>query len=133
MGHLLTVQNLLLTWRYSVGNAYEAFYQPESSGTVENLGKYGFTDVYRSSLQDLLPKTKGDRRNHEIGEKLLRAADHYRLTRDPSFIDQNNAVYAAYAEDLATQHRNDPNGLLERQRVKSWLAISYAAFDTLPL
>ena len=29
----LLVQNLLMTWRYSVGNAYEAFYQPESSST----------------------------------------------------------------------------------------------------
>ena len=27
----------------------------------------------------------------------------------------------------------DALGLLERQRVKSWLAQAYAAFDTLPL
>ena len=35
----------------------------------------------------------------------------------------------------AVNDREGPNalGLLERQRVKSWLASSYAAFDTLPL
>ena len=27
----LLVQNLLMSWRYSVGNSYDAFYQPESS------------------------------------------------------------------------------------------------------
>src|SRR6185437_1011410 len=75
----LLIQNLLMTWRYSIGNAYEAFYQPESSGTVGTLGAYGFTDVYGAALDSLLPLSKGaNRRNWEEGEKLLHAADYYK-------------------------------------------------------
>ena len=116
----LLIQNLLATWRYSLGNDYEAFYQPESSDTVEALGHFGFTDVYRSALQDLLPRTKGaDRRNWEIGTKLSRAADYYHLTKDASLIEENESTYVGYLEDLIAQNANDPNRLLERQQYSS--------------
>jgi hypothetical protein len=117
----LLIQDLLMTWRYSLGNAYEAFYQPESSTTMETLGRYGFTNVYKNALQDLLPKSKGlNRRNWEIGEKLSHAADYYRLTGDPSLIIENLEAYKAYAVDLAAQHASDTvNHLLERQQYSS--------------
>jgi hypothetical protein len=116
----LLIQNLLATWRYSLGNDYEAFYQPESSDTVETLGHFGFTDVYRSALQDLLPKSKGaNRRNWEIGTKLYHAADYYHLTRDTSLLEQNETTYLGYLEDLIAQHAADPNHLLERQQYSS--------------
>ncbi|CAH1221396.1 hypothetical protein PAECIP111891_05171 [Paenibacillus allorhizoplanae] len=116
----LLIQDLLMNWRYSLGNAYEAFYQPESSTTMGTLGRYGFTNVYKQALQDLLPKSKGiTRRNWEIGEKLSYASDYYRLTGDPSLIIENLEAYKAYAVDLATQHANDPNHLLERQQYSS--------------
>lgn len=116
----LLIQNLLMTWRYSIGNAYEAFYQPESSDTVGTLGAYGFTDVYGAALDSLLPLTKGlNRRNWEEGEKLLHAADYYNLTHDAAFIAQNEAAYERYAADFAAQHAADPNHLLERQQYSS--------------
>lgn len=117
----LLIQDLQMNWRYSLGNAYEAFYQPESSTTMETLGRYGFTDVYKNALQDLLPKSKGTtRRNWEIGEKLSHAADYYRLTGDPSLIIENLEAYKAYAVDLAAQHTADSvNHLLERQQYSS--------------
>jgi hypothetical protein len=116
----LLIQDLLMTWRYSLGNAYEAFYQPESSTTMGTLGRYGFTNVYKQALQDLLPKSKGiTRRNWEIGEKLSHAADYYRLTSDPSLIIENLKAYKDYAVDLATQHAADPNHLLEVQQYSS--------------
>jgi len=119
----LLIQNLLMTLRYSIGNSYETFYQPDSSNTVETLGRYGFIDVYRESLQRLLSKSKGRNwRNWEIGEKLLRAADYYWLTHDKSFIDANTGVYARYAADLATQQRHDRRGLLDPQRYSSDIA-----------
>jgi hypothetical protein len=114
------IQNLLMSWRYSLGNPYEAFYQPESSDTVGTLGAYGFTAVYQAALNSLLPLTKGpDRRNWEEGEKLKHAADYYRLTHDTAFIENNDATYAAYAADFATQVAADPNGLLEPQQYSS--------------
>ena len=116
----LLIQNLLATWRYSLGNDYEAFYQPESSDSMEALGHLGFTDVYRSALQDLLPKSKGaDRRNWEIGTKLFHAADYYHLTKDASLIQANEATYVGYLEDLIAQHAADPNHLLARQQYSS--------------
>jgi hypothetical protein len=116
----LLIQNLLMTWRYSLGNPYEAFYQPESSDTVGTLGAYGFTDVYASALNDLLPLSKGaNRRNWEEGEKLKHAADYYRLTHDAAFIQKNDPTYAAYAADFAAQVAADPNGLLEPQQYSS--------------
>jgi hypothetical protein len=116
----LVTQNLLATWRYSLGNDYEAFYQPESSDTVEALGHFGYTDVYKSALQDLLPLSKGaDRRNWEIGSKLTRAADYYRLTKDASLIEANESTYVGYLEDLIAQNAADPNHLLERQQYSS--------------
>jgi hypothetical protein len=116
----LLIQNLLMTVRYSLGNTYEAPYQPESSDTVETLGSYGFTGVYRTGLQTLLGRSKGPRhRNWEMGEKLLRGADYYWLTRDAGFIEANTPLYARYAADLARQQRRDPRGLLERQRYSS--------------
>ncbi|MGH3385618.1 MAG: hypothetical protein ACRDO1_13645 [Nocardioidaceae bacterium] len=116
----LEVQNLLTTWRYSLGNAYEAFYQPESNDTVETLGHLGFNEVYRSALVDLLPKSKAaNRRNWEIGTKLFHAADYYRLTKDRSFIDENEATHVRYLDDLVAQNAADPNHLLARQQYSS--------------
>ena len=116
----LLIQNLLMTWRYSLGNPYQAFYQDSSSAAVGTLGAMGFTDAYKSSLQDLLPLSKGaNRRNWEIGEKLWHAADYYELTHDRSLIDANEAAYEAYAADLEAQHAADPNHLLERQQYSS--------------
>jgi hypothetical protein len=45
-------------------------------------------------------------------------------------IDRQNASFWA-----AIQHRDGPDalGLLERQRVKTWLKATYAVFDTLPV
>jgi hypothetical protein len=111
------VQNLLMTWRYSIGNAYEAFYQPESSDAVQTLGEYGFTDVYKDSLQDLLPLSKGaTQRDKEIGHKLYHAVDHWWLTGDPSLIENNESVYEGYAAQLAAQNAADPNHLLEKEQ-----------------
>lgn len=116
----LLTQNLLSSWRYSLGNGYEAFYQPESNDTVETLGHLGYTDVYKSSLQDLLPLTKGvKRRNWEIGTKLFHAADYWYLTRDASLLEKYEDQYVAYLEDLVAQNAADPNGLLERQQYSS--------------
>ena len=38
----LLIQNLMLTWRYSIGNPYEEFSFPESLDEVQVLAEYGF-------------------------------------------------------------------------------------------
>jgi O-succinylbenzoate synthase len=45
-------------------------------------------------------------------------------------IDRQNASFWAA---INTREGEDTLGLLERQRVKSWLKSAYTVFDTLPL
>ena len=47
----LLVQNLLLTWRYSIGNPYEEFSFPEGVDVAQVLGEQGFEDVARAILR----------------------------------------------------------------------------------
>jgi hypothetical protein len=112
----LLIQNLQLAWRYSVGNAYEGFYQPESSAAVIGLAEYGFLDDARQALQALLPKTHGRSTNWEQGEKLAAGAAYYRLSGDTGFIRTHTPTYARFARDFATRRAADPNGLLDKQR-----------------
>jgi hypothetical protein len=116
----LLIQNLLMGPRYSIGNAYEQFFQPESADALETIARYGFTRTYRGWLRYLLHRSKGrNRRNWEIGEKLLRAADYWWLTRDGAFVDETIPTHAAFAADLADQRRDDAHGLLEKQQYSS--------------
>ena len=48
----LLIQNLLMTWRYSLGNAYEAFEFPESLENATVLGEYGFGGADRAIVEE---------------------------------------------------------------------------------
>jgi hypothetical protein len=112
----LLVQNLQLAWHYSVGNAYEAFYQPESSAAVIRLAEYGFLRDAREALETLLPKSRGRSTNWEQGEKLAAGAAYYLLSGDASFLRRHTPAYARYARDFATRRAANPDGLLDKQR-----------------
>ncbi|ADB53531.1 hypothetical protein Cwoe_5122 [Conexibacter woesei DSM 14684] len=112
----LLIQNLQLGWRYSYGNAYESFYQPESSSAVQRLGEYGFTTEARAGLQALVGMSKGTGYpNWERGEKLSHAAAYWFLTGDTAFIRANTATYASYMAAMAAERARDPNGLLPKE------------------
>jgi hypothetical protein len=112
----LLVQNLQLAWRYSLGNVYETFYQPESSAAVLRLAEYGFLRDARTALEALLPRTRGRSTNWEQGEKLAAAAAYYMLSGDAAFLRRHEAAYAGYARDFAVRRARDPHGLLDPQR-----------------
>jgi len=114
----LLIQNLQLAWRYSVGNAYEAFYQPESSAAVLRLAEYGFPRDAREALETLLPKSRGRSTNWEQGEKLAAGAAYYLLSGDDAFVRKHAPSYARYASDFASRRAANPDGsgLLDRQR-----------------
>ncbi len=38
----LIIQNLCFGYRYSIGNQYEDFFQPESSDAADILGSFGY-------------------------------------------------------------------------------------------
>jgi hypothetical protein len=112
----LLMQNLQLAWHYSLGNAYEAFYQPESSAAVVRLAEYGFLRDARQALGALLPKRRGRSTNWEQGEKLAAGAAYYLLSSDAAFLRRHTATYAGYARDFASRRAANRHGLLDRQR-----------------
>jgi hypothetical protein len=112
----ILIQNLQLAWRYSLGNAYEAFYQPESSAAVLRLAEYGYLRDARQALESLLPKSRGRSTNWEHGEKLAAGAAYYLLSGDAAFLRRHTPTYAAYARDFASRRAANPNGILDRQR-----------------
>lgn len=113
----LLMQNLQMGWRYSLGNAYETFYQPESSDAAQILGEFGFDEEHRANLEALLTMTKGPGayENWEWGEKLTHAAQKYRLDGDRQLLDDALATHRTYVQRLRVQQQADPNGLLTPQ------------------
>ena len=82
----LLVQNLGLTWRYSIGNAYEQFSFPEGVDVAQVMGACGYADVARSILRTSLTRGRDPYPNWKMGQKLVGAALHYRLSRDRAFV-----------------------------------------------
>jgi hypothetical protein len=112
----LLIQALQLNWRYSYGNAYESFYQPESSSALQRLAEFGHPDAARNGLQALLPMTKGTAYpNWERGEKLSHAAAYWFTTGDTAFIRANTATYSSLMSTMASQIAADPNGILPKE------------------
>lgn len=119
----LLIQNLVMGWRYSIGNFYEQQYVPEMVDTVSALGEFGFTGDYRANLQTLLTMTKEGGpaypvmyRNWEQGSKLLATARYHRLTGDDAFVERNLGSLRGYLDDYVSQAAADPHGILEKQR-----------------
>ena len=50
------IQNLMLTWRYSIGNPYEEFSFPESLDGAQVLAEYGFGDVAQAIVRTSLTR-----------------------------------------------------------------------------
>jgi hypothetical protein len=117
----LLIQNLQLSWHYSVGNAYEGFYQAESSASVLSLAEYGFLTDAEVALETLLGKAHGYSTNLEQGQKLEAGTVYYLLSGDGAFIRRHTRDYAALAAALAARRaaNRDGSGLLDRQRYGS--------------
>ncbi len=113
----ILIQNLFLGWKYSYGNAYEDFFQPEGNDAATLLGLFGYQAEQRACHLALLEKTKG--RDHyynwENGEKLAHAAQYYFLTEDRTFIDSHKKQYDEFIQEMSKQMGEDPNGLLKKE------------------
>jgi hypothetical protein len=103
----LLIQNLLMGWRYSVGNAYESFEFPESLENAAVLGEYGFTADEEAIVRSSLQREPHLYQNWEAGMRLLAAARTYRLSRDASFLDAITAPLQRNAVHLERQLRDD--------------------------
>jgi len=115
----LLAQNLALTWRYSIGNAYEQFSFPESVDVAQVMAEYGFRDVSAAILRTSLTRRPTPYPNWKMGEKLLGSAAHYRLFRDREYLRHATPALRGYVAVLGRQIRASRRGLLGRERYSS--------------
>ena len=115
----LLVQNLLLTWRYSIGNPYEQFSFPEGVDVAEVMGELGYAGVARSIMRTSLTRKDVPYPNWKMGKRLVGSALHYGLTRDRAYIDGATPVLRRYVDELGRQIAAGSTGLLGRERYSS--------------
>jgi hypothetical protein len=113
----LLVQNLSLTWRYSIGNPYEEFSFPEGIDAAEVLAEWGFPDVSAAILRTSLTRAPNPYPSWKMGEKLLGSATQYRLAGDRAYIRHATPALRGYLGTL--ERKLGPNGLLARERYSS--------------
>ena len=115
----LLIQNLALTWRYSIGNPYEQFSFPESIDVAQVMGEYGFGEVERAILGTSLTRKPTPYPNWKMGEKLVGHASYYRLFRDGAYIEQVTPVLRRYVAALGRQITASGRRMLKRERYSS--------------
>jgi hypothetical protein len=115
----LLVQNLGLTWRYSVGNPYQQFSFPEGVDVAQVMAARGFPDVARAILLTSLTRSPTPYPNWKVGQKLVGSALYYRLTGDRSYIREVTPVLREYVARLRRQLDASDRGLLQRERYSS--------------
>jgi hypothetical protein len=118
----LLIQDLALTWRYSVGNQYEEFSFAEALDTAEVLAEYGLPGVARHILTSSLARLGGGTTNWRAGEKLTGAALYVRLSGDREYLNQATPMLDRIVEGLGRQIRSGHGGLLRRERYSSDVA-----------
>ena len=122
----LLIQNLGMTWRYSVGNRYEQLSTPEAVDVARVLGGYGHLAVSRTILrtavqkQPARPLRRAARRtNWRIGARLVGFGHYARLAGDRSEIVRATPALRRYVKTIGGQLRASRNGLLPRERFSS--------------
>jgi hypothetical protein len=126
----LLVQNLQLTWRYSLGNAYQHFEFPESLDAADVIGEYGFGDVEQRILQAAFRRPLSPFPNMKMGAELASAARYYRLTGDGDFLEQVTPVLRRRLDRLGRELARSPRRLLDRERWASDLLESAYGLNT---
>ncbi|MGE5273386.1 MAG: hypothetical protein ACM3QU_06375 [Verrucomicrobiota bacterium] len=118
----LLIQDLALTWRYSVGNQYEEFSFAEALDTAEVLAEYGLPGVTRQILTSSLARLGGGTSNWRAGEKLTAAALYVRLSGDRRYLQEATPMLTRIVDGLGRQIRSGHGGLLRRERYSSDVA-----------
>jgi hypothetical protein len=122
----LLIQNLALTWRYSIGNAYEQFSSPEGIDVSRVMAEYGQAEVSRAILHTSLRKrparlkgTPVRNPNWKMGARLVGTAQQAWLTGDTSLVVRATPVLRRYVRALGRQIQSSRLGLLQRERYSS--------------
>ena len=115
----LLVQELAMTWRYSVGNTYEELSFAEALDVSQVMAAYGYGDVARQILRYTLRMLPARYTNWRLGERLVAGATYYRLDRDRRYVAEETPGLAAAVARLERELAASPTGLLPRERYSS--------------
>jgi len=118
----LLIQNLVLTWRYSIGNPYQELATADGIAAAGVIGAYGFADVNREILRTAFAKKPTPFPNWKMGAKLAGTGLFYRLYRDRAFVAEATPVLAGYVRALGRHIDASPSGLLPRERFSQDIA-----------
>jgi hypothetical protein len=122
----LLIQNIGLTWRYSIGNRYEQLSTPEGMDVARVLAAYGHLPVTRAILRTSLRKTPAippaaltRSTNWRMGSRLVAFAHYARISGDTTEIRRATPTLRAYVKRLGRQIDSSKHGLLHRERFSS--------------
>ena len=110
----LLIQNLLMSWRYSLGNSYERF-SWELIDVAEVMGAYGFRGVDRAILEaargapTFFP-------NRAAGERMTGSADYFHRYAARDYVTEVTPRFRRQLESFDRQLHRSPAGLLARER-----------------
>ena len=113
----LIIQELVMTWRYSVGNTYEELSYAEALDVAQVMASYGYGDVARQILRYTLRRLPVRFTYWRAGERLVAGAQYFRLTGDRRYVREELPLLRRVADRLARSL--GPNDLLPRERYSS--------------
>ena len=111
----LLIQNLLLSWRYSLGNAY-AHFSWELLDVGEVMGAYGYPGIERAILDRAL-RAPTLFPNRSAGERMVGSADYLRRFGDTNFVERVTPRFRRDVQSFGRQlDASAATGLLRRER-----------------
>ncbi len=113
------VQELEMTWRYSVGNTYEELSYAEALDVAQIMSTFGCGDVARQILRYTLRQLPVRFTNWRAGERLVAGAQYFRLVGDRRYVAEELPGLAAVVDRLGRQQAVGRGGLLARERYSS--------------
>ena len=103
----ILVEQLVQSWRYSVGNPYEELSFAEALDTSEVMAEYGYPTTADGILRIALDRLPQRFSSWRAGELLLAAAVNYDLYRDRKALTRETPGLATAVETLAAHQLTD--------------------------
>jgi hypothetical protein len=110
----LLIQNMLMSWRYSLGNSYGRF-SWELVDVAQVMGDYGFRRIERAILEASF-RSPSYFPNRAAGERMIATAHYYRRFHDRRYVDRVTPVFRRYLAGFDRQLTASPHGILGRER-----------------
>jgi len=117
----ILVQQLVQSWRYSVGNPYEELSFAEALDTAQVMAEYGYPTTADGILRIALDRLPRRFSSWRAGELLLAAAVNYDLYRDRKALTRETPDLATTVETIASRQlaSGDAAGRLQPEPLSS--------------